>query len=171
MGLLTDLGYEVKPPNVFQRSIQALGSTKSVAWVFQRTLYPIDKVLYRSTKGKVTVAGIFAGLPVIMVTTTGARTGQPRSMPLLGIPMGDAIAILGTNYGQNPTPGWVYNLRADPSATVGYQGKTVEVTARLATKEETDEAFALAAGVYPGYGEYRDRIDGREVSAFLLDTI
>jgi len=170
VGLLTELGYEVKSPNVFQRSIQALGSTKPGAWVFHKTLYPIDSVLYRLTKGRVTVAGIFAGLPVIMLTTTGARTGQPRSMPLLGIPMGDAIAILGTNYGQKPTPGWVYNLRADPSAAVGYHGKTVEVTARLATQAETEEAFVLAAGVYRAYSEYRDRIDGREVSAFILDT-
>jgi len=170
MGLLTDLDYEVSQPNVFQRAIQALGSTKPVAWVFQRTLYPMDRVLYSRSGGRITVPGIMAGLPVIMVTTTGARSGQARTMPLLGIPMGDAIAVLGTNYGQKPTPGWVYNLRADPAATVGYRGRSVDVVARLATEAETEEAFVLAAQVYPAFNDYKDRIDGREVSAFVLDT-
>jgi hypothetical protein len=64
----------------------------------------------------------------------------------------------------------VYNLRADPTATVEYRGASVDVVARLATASETEDAFALAAKVYPAYNEYRDRIEGREVSAFILDT-
>ena len=170
MGLMADLGYEVKRPNVLQRGVQVLGSTKPVAWVFQKTLYPMDRVVYRWSGGRITGAGTMAGVPVIIVTTTGARSGQPRTMPLLGIPMGGALAVLGTNYGQVPTPGWVYNLRADPSATVEYRGRTVRVVARPATAAETDEVFVLAARVYPAFDEYRDRIDGRDVSVFILDT-
>ena len=170
MTLLSELGYTVKTPNLFQRGIQTLASTKPGAWVFQKTLYPMDRVLYRRSAGRITVAGIMAGVPVIILTTTGARSGQPRTMPLLGIPMGDALAVLGTNYAQKPTPGWVYNLRADPTATVEYRGTSVEVVARLATTSETEEAFALGARVYPAINEYRDRIDGREVSVFVLDT-
>ena len=84
--------------------------------------------------------------------------------------MGDGLAVLGTNYGQKPTPGWVYNLRADPTATVEYRGASVDVIARVATVSETEDAFALAVKVYPAFNEYRDRIEGREVSAFILDT-
>jgi deazaflavin-dependent oxidoreductase (nitroreductase family) len=170
MALQNELGYIVKTPNGAQRVVQGLASTKPVAWVFQKTLYPMDRILYRRSGGRITVPGLMAGLPVIMLTTTGARSGQPRTMPLIGIPMGDALVILGTNYGQKPTPGWVYNLRADPAATVEYRGTSVDVVARLATDSETDHAFALAVKVYPAYGEYRDRIEGREVSAFILDT-
>jgi deazaflavin-dependent oxidoreductase (nitroreductase family) len=170
MGLLTELDYEVRSPNAFQRGIQILGSTKPVAWVFQKTLYPMDRSLYRRSGGRITVPGIMAGLPVVMLTTTGARSGEPRTMPLLGIPMGDALAVLGTNYGQKPTPGWVHNLRADPSATVEYRGTSVQVVARFATSSETEEAFALAAKVYPGFNEYRDRIEGRQIAVFVLDT-
>ena len=107
MGLLEELEYEVRSPNVFQRGIQTLGSTKPVAWLFQKTLYPMDRWLYRRSGGRVTVPGIIAGLPVVMLTTTGARSGEPRTMPLLGVPMGDSLAVLGTHYGQKPTPGWV----------------------------------------------------------------
>lgn len=170
MGLLTELDYEVRSPNAFQRAIQALGSTKPVAWVFQKTLYPMDRALYRRSGGRLTVPGLLAGLPVVMVTTTGARSGVPRTMPLLAIPMGVGLAIIGTNYGQKPTPGWVYNLKADPKATVEYGGRSVGVVARPATDSETDVAFTLAAQVYSAFNEYRNRIEGRQVAVFVLDT-
>ena len=170
MALQNELGYTVKTPNGAQRVVQSFASTKPGAWVFQKTLYPMDRMLYSKSGGRITVAGLMAGLPVIVLTTTGARSGQPRTMPLVGIPMGDALAVLGTNYGQKPTPGWVYNLKADPSAIVEYRGISVEVVARLATPSETEDAFGLATKVYPAYSGYRDRIEGREVSAFILDT-
>jgi deazaflavin-dependent oxidoreductase (nitroreductase family) len=170
MALQNELGYTVKMPNATQRAVQSFASTKPGAWVFQKTLYPMDRMLYSKSGGRITVAGIMAGLPVIVLTTTGAKSGQPRTMPLIGIPMGDGLAVLGTNYGQKPTPGWVYNLKADPSAIVEYRGISVEVVARLATPSEAEDAFALAAKVYPAYSEYRDRIEGREVAAFILDT-
>ncbi|MEN8239363.1 MAG: nitroreductase/quinone reductase family protein [Actinomycetota bacterium] len=170
MALLAELGYTVRTPNIVQRLVQRLASMRPIAWLFQKTLYPIDRLLYRKSGGRITVPGIMAGLPVIMLTTTGARSGQPRTMPLLGIPLGDAIAVIGTNYGQKPTPGWVFNLRADPTATVEYRERSAEVVSRLATKSETEEAFALATKVYPGFAKYRERIDGREVPVFVLDT-
>jgi deazaflavin-dependent oxidoreductase (nitroreductase family) len=170
MALQNELGYTVKMPNATQRAVQSFASTKPGAWVFQKTLYPMDRMLYSKSDGRITVAGLMAGLPVIVLTSTGARSGQPRTMPLIGIPMGDALAILGTNYGQKPTPGWVYNLKADPSAIAEYRGTSVDVVARLATSSETEEVFAAAAKVYPAFNEYRDRIDSREVSAFILDT-
>jgi deazaflavin-dependent oxidoreductase (nitroreductase family) len=91
-------------------------------------------------------------------------------MPLLGIPMGEGLVVLGTNFGQDPTPGWVYNLRADPKATVAYRSTSVDVVARRASDDETETAFALAARVYPAFNEYRNRIAGREAEAFVLDT-
>lgn len=130
----------------------------------------MDKTMYASTHGRVTVAGLLGGLPVIILSTTGAKTGKPRSMPLIGFPTGDSLTVLGTNFGQKPTPGWVYNLRANSAASVGYRDRTVDVTARLATGAETDEAFRLAATVYPGYKNYRSRATNREILAFVLDA-
>ena len=102
-------------------------------------------MLYKRTDGRLTAPGLMAGLPVIMLTTTGAKSGEPRSMPL-----GDDLAVIGSNYGQHRTPGWVYNLEADPAATVSYRDRSVEVTARAATDAEADEAFEIAASFYPG---------------------
>jgi deazaflavin-dependent oxidoreductase (nitroreductase family) len=62
-----------------------------------------------------------AGLPVLTVTTTGARTGQRRSAPLVGVPAGDDIAVIGTSFGQSRTPGWYHNMRADPKVEATYR--------------------------------------------------
>ena len=169
MGVLDELGYVLKPANAAQRLTQRIAASGPGAWLFQRTLYPVDKVLYARTDGRLTVPGLMAGLPVIMLTTTGAKSGEPRSMPLVGIPLGDDLAVIGSNYGQQRTPGWVYNLEADPTATVSYRDRAVEVTARAASDAETDEAFEIAASFYPGYGKYRARASHRTIRVFVLE--
>ncbi|MGB6579285.1 MAG: nitroreductase/quinone reductase family protein [Streptosporangiaceae bacterium] len=58
--------------------------------------------------------GVLAGIPVLSVTMTGVRTGQRRTVPLLGVPAGEDIAVIGTRFGQPRTPGWYHNMRADP---------------------------------------------------------
>ncbi len=169
MGLISELHYEVKDANALQRVTQKVAASGPGAWVFQRTLYPIDKGLYRLTKGRLTVPGLMAGLPVIMLSTTGAKTGKDRTMPLLGIPVGDDIAVIGSNYGQRSTPGWVYNLRAKPEATVAHGSESVEVTARSATEAETERAFEAGAAFYGGFPKYRERASHREIEVFVLE--
>lgn len=170
MGLLRDLGYRVKSPNGLQRGMQKFSSSRTGAWMFSKTMYPVDKELFRVTGGRLTLPSLTAGLPVIMLITTGARSGKTRTMPLLGIPVGNDLAVIGSNYGQKSTPGWVYNLEADPSATVKYRDRTVAVTARRADEDETDQTFDLAAGVYPGYAKYRIRADHRVIRVFVLES-
>jgi deazaflavin-dependent oxidoreductase (nitroreductase family) len=169
MSVLDELDYTVKPANAAQRITQKIAASAPGAWLSQRTLYPVDKVLYRRSKGRVTIAELMAGLPVIMLTTTGAKSGEPRSMPLVGIPLDDHLALIGSNYGQQRTPGWVYNLEANPEATVSYRDRSVEVTARPATDAEADRAFDIAAGFYPGYGKYRARASHRTIRVFVLN--
>lgn len=169
MGLLDDLGYEIGPANTAQRMTQRVTSTAGGAWISQRTLYPIDRAVFRWSKGRRSVAGTMAGLPVILLTTTGAKTGQERTMPLVATPWGNDIALIGSNYGQERTPGWVFNLEADPTATVAYRGVSVPVTARPLDDDEADAVFEKAAAVYPGYGKYRQRADHRKIRVFLLE--
>lgn len=169
MGLISELHFEVKDANAIQRVTQRVAASGPGAWVFKRTLHPIDKGLYRLTKGRLTVPGLMAGLPVIMVTTTGAKTGRDRTLPLLGIPLDDDIAVIGSNFGQRSTPGWVYNLRAKPEATVVRGSESVEVTARSATDAETERAFEAGAAFYGGFPKYRERASHREIEVFVLE--
>jgi deazaflavin-dependent oxidoreductase (nitroreductase family) len=172
MGVLSQLGYTTKPANVVQRGVQKLAASRPGAWAFQRTLYAIDRPLFRASNGRWSGPGILAGVPVIMLTTTGAKTGLPRSMPLVGIPLGDDrddLALIGSNYGQQHTPGWVYNLEADPHATVAYRERSVAVVARPATADETEAAFEIGARIYPGYAKYRERAAHRTIRVFVLE--
>lgn len=170
MGLLTELDYEVESANAVQKVTQKIASSGPGSWLFQRTIYPLDKLLFKVTNGRITLAGILAGLPVIMLTTTGAKSGKQRTMPLLGIPLDDNIAVIGSNYGQKATPGWVYNLRANSLATVGCGSKEVAVSARRATGDETERAFQNGATFYGGYKKYRIRADHREIQVFILEA-
>ena len=164
------LGYSVSQANWAQRVLQKFAASSAGGWFFQRTLYPLDKQLYRRTNGKVTLPGLVLNLPVIMLTTTGAKTGQSRTMPVVGVPIEGSIAVVGSNYGQSPTPGWIYNLRADPAAVISYRGREVAVHARAATSAETEAAFATAAPIYPGFSKYRERASHRAIQVFLLDV-
>ncbi len=169
-GVLSQLGYVVSPSNAVQRAMQHLVASRPGAWLFSKFLHLVDKPLFRLSKGRVTMPSLLAGLPVIMLTTNGRKSGQPRTMPLLAIPSGDDVAVIGSNFGQENTPGWVFNLEADPSATVGYAGTEVEVRARRANPAETDATFASAARIYPGYAHYRSRADHRDIRVFVLET-
>ena len=169
MGLIGQLHYEMKKANAIQRLVQKTAASGPGAWVFQRTLYPIDRVLFGLTNGRVTVPGLLAGLPVIMLTTTGAKSGKERTMPLVGIPIDDDMAVIGSNFGQEPTPGWVYNLRAKPEAMVSYRSSSVAVTARSASEAETERAFDIGAAFYGGFPKYRERAAHRDIEVFVLE--
>lgn len=171
MGLAHDVGFAPRSPNAFHRLQQNIAASRIGAAVYARTLDPIDSGLYRLTGGKVTVPGLMAALPLVMLTTIGARTGKPRSVPLLGIPWGDDIAVLNTNFGREAAPHWTRNLEANPRAELGWRGHTAEVSARRLTDTELEHAFAAAAEIYPGYPKYLARVSGRDVRGFALASV
>jgi deazaflavin-dependent oxidoreductase (nitroreductase family) len=151
--------------------MQVVGATKPGSWIAQRTIYRLDRPLYRWTDGKVTVPGIAIGIPVVLLTTTGAKSGLERTMPVMGVPLGESIAVIGSNFAQPKAPAWVFNLLADPRATVRWRDRELAVTARSATDEERERVWANAVRLYRGFGEYRKRITERPVQIFVLDPV
>ena len=171
MGVIDELGYEYHDTNAVQRGLQRVVAFRPGAWLFSKFLHAVDKPWFAATGGKHTMTSLLAGLPVVLVTTTGRKSGQARTMPLLAIPTGRDLAIIGSNFGQEHTPGWVYNLEALPEGAVDYRGSTAAVTARRATDAEADAVFADAAKIYPGYGKYRERADHRTIRVFVLESV
>lgn len=169
MGLQNTLGIERVEPNVVQRSMQRLGGTRAGTAMFSRVLGPADRALLRFTNGRITAGGLLAALPVMLVTTTGARTGKQRITPLNAIPLGEELALIGTNFGSGATPGWAHNLVAHPEASVTYKDRVCEVTAHQLEGEEYERAWAAAIRIYPGYANYRRRA-ANEVPVFVLTT-
>jgi deazaflavin-dependent oxidoreductase (nitroreductase family) len=151
--------------------MQAFGSSRPGAWMFSKVLAPVDRIIHRLSKGRATLPQVLAGLPVIFVTTTGRKSGQARTSPLIAVPIGDSLALVGTNFGQTATPAWALNLEAHPGAHLSYHDHEVDVTARAATDDERASVWHTAAGVYPGYGRYQERITGRDIRIFVLEPV
>jgi deazaflavin-dependent oxidoreductase (nitroreductase family) len=170
MGLAADLGYRHRPASAAQRGVQALGSSRGGAWLFSRTLRHLDDAVVRVSRGRQSAPQLLAGLPVLDLTTTGRRSGRPRTSHLISIPVGEDLAVLGTNFGQPATPAWVLNLEADPRATVTYRGRTLAVVARPATDAERAAVMDRSRGIYGGYEKYQQRISGRQVRVFVLEV-
>jgi deazaflavin-dependent oxidoreductase (nitroreductase family) len=171
MGLVQELGYEIPAPNPVQRAMWQVSGSRPGAWLFSRSMHHVDRLVLRLSHGQRTLAGITAGIPVLTVTTTGARTGRPRSAPLLGVPFGSDIAIIGTRFGQPGTPGWYYNLSAQPRAEVAYRSRSVTVTAREADEHEWPQIWAQARKIYAGYEAYASRITGRKIHIMILSAL
>ncbi len=169
MTLVDKLGYEVPTPNAAQRGVWRISSSRPGAWLFAKTLHHVDGAVLSATGGTVTLPGILAGIPVITLVTTGARTGRRRSSPLLGVPTEGDLAVIGTRFGQPGTPGWVFNLVTHPDAEVRYRGRTVAVRAREAIGSEHAEIWDRARAVYAGYEAYARRIADRPIRIMVLE--
>lgn len=170
MGVAADLSYVLTPPNALQRAVRSAAATRAGAATLARTLPTLDRAVGRLTGGRTTACALLSGLPVVVLTTTGRRSGARRSTQLIGVPVRDTLALLGTNFGQARTPAWVLNLEADPRATVAYRGAEVEVVARPADEDERAEVLALAERVYVGYPRYLTRVPHRHVRILLVEN-
>jgi deazaflavin-dependent oxidoreductase (nitroreductase family) len=140
-------------------------STHVGSWVI-RTLTPLDRYVIERSRGRYTVLGPL-GAPTMLLTTTGAVTGQTRTSPLLFARDNDDILVAGSNFGQEHHPAWSKNLIVHPEATVTIGGKPVPVTAELLTGDEARAGFEKMIEVVPVYGEYRNRTD-RAIRVFRL---
>lgn len=113
------------------------------------------RLVYRASGGR--VLGRVAGMPVLLLTTTGRRTGTARTTPLTYFRDGDDLLVVGSNGGEERAPGWLLNLRAHPEATVTIGSERHEVTARTAGAEERARLWPAIVATYPGYAAYERR--------------
>ena len=154
--------------NLLQRSVRRFGATRPGSWIFARTLHHADRVVYRASGRRTTLAALLSGLPVVMLTSTGAKSGRESTVPLLGFEEGDAVILIASNYGQAHHPAWLYNLRAHPRARVVVRGERRELVAEEVESPERERYLAIAGVAYPGYRRYEQRAAPRRISVFRL---
>jgi len=129
--------------------------------------HPFHRRLYGRTGGR-GVVGHALGVDMVLLGTTGRRSGRTRIVPLGAIRDGDAWVVIGSYGGRDVDPAWVLNLRADPHATVQYRGVRVAVLAHEADLTEAARLWPLVSTAYPGYQLYRKRTS-RTVPLFILE--
>jgi deazaflavin-dependent oxidoreductase (nitroreductase family) len=120
---------------------------------------------FRANAGK--VGGPFEGAPVLLLTSTGARSGERRTTPLMYMPDGGRMVIFASKGGAPTNPAWYHNLRANPSATVEVGTDTVEVDAAVTSGEEREQLFKRQAELYPQFAEYAEKTT-REIPVVAL---
>jgi len=130
-----------------------------------RALVPVDKFVARVTRGRVVALGI---APSLTITTTGRKSGQPRTQPLTYARDGGGFAVIGSNWGQAAHPSWSANLLAHPQAVVRVKGRTMTVDAVLTSGAERERLWGLLLRTWPAYQAYAERAPHRELRIFKL---
>jgi deazaflavin-dependent oxidoreductase (nitroreductase family) len=128
----------------------------------------IDKVLIPPTRGRLSSIGIGK---VGLVTTTGAKSGLPRTQPLVLIDDSDGLLAIGSNYGRPPHPAWSTNLLAHPECVVEFMAPPAQFRAELLTGDARASAWARVTDFYAGYERYRASCAPREIRLFRLRPV
>jgi deazaflavin-dependent oxidoreductase (nitroreductase family) len=121
---------------------------------------------FRANGGKVT--GVFEHAPLLLLTTTGARSGEPRTSPVVYTRSGDALVVIASRGGSPQHPAWYHNLVANPSVTVEVPGETFAATARVAEGEEREWLWRAQADLMPTFDEYQTKTD-RVIPVVVLE--
>jgi F420H(2)-dependent quinone reductase len=117
-----------------------------------RTIGRLNVPMYRLSGGR--IANKVGDGPVLLLTTTGRKSGEPRTAPVLYLARGDAMVLIDTNGGNEKLPGWSHNLRAKPTAEVEIRRERTTVTARVAEGAEREELWKACVAQYAGFDDY-----------------
>lgn len=160
---------EKNRPNWFQRANRRFGWTVVGRWLYARLLHRIDGLVLRLSRGKHTATNLISDLPMISLTIVGAKSGRPRTIPLIGTPDRERIILVASNWGRSNRPAWYYNVKANPQVTVSANGRSGTYLAREVMGDERQLCWEKATAFYPGYDLYQEMIKGREIPVIVLD--
>jgi deazaflavin-dependent oxidoreductase (nitroreductase family) len=150
------------------RVLASLASSKPGTWFFLNVAPPIDRVLLRWSKGRISLGGT---MPICLLETIGAKSGQPRSTPLMYLRDGERFVLIGSRGGNPRHPAWVHNLRKTPQATVLAMGHRHRVNTHEAEGEDRSRLWAQAREVYFGYDVYQERAGTRRIPVVVLTPV
>jgi len=124
---------------------------------------------YRATGGQVT--GRYAGRPLLLLTTTGAKSGQPRVTPLNYSTDGERLIVIASKGGSPTHPDWYRNLVAHPEVTIEQGSETFQAHATTAEEPERSRLFAQQAAEMPFFAEYERTVTARQIPVVIFTRI
>jgi len=144
----------------YTRASMAIGAT-GLRWTGK-----LNVPLYRLSAGR--IGGRISDAPVLLLTTTGRKSGQLRTAPVVYLADGERLVVIGSNAGHSRAPAWSLNLKANPDAEVEVGREKRRVRARVAEGEERAELWRKHNEQYSGFDSYEARTD-RDIAVFVLD--
>ena len=161
-------GEMIRKPNAVQRLLHRFFMLRPVTAFFAPRAHHLDNAFLKLTGGKFSVVEIL-GWNVIQLTTIGAKTGKPRTIPLVGVFDGEKIALVASSFGRTHNPGWYYNLKASPECEVLFKGRSGKYVARETNGCDWDKYFQMAVSQYAGYQKYKEQASHRHIPVMLLE--
>lgn len=138
-------------------------------WRLHRGLVATDRFLHRRSGGRLSLVRM-GGLPGLMLSVRGRRSGELRQVPLLYVPDQGTWLVAGSNWGHPKPPAWVYNLAAADRAEINVEGRRIEVVPEELAGAARGEAWATMCRYWPNYATYAERTD-REIRVFRLSAV
>ena len=105
------------------RVVRRTAATRPMAKIYGVIQQPLDQLVYRLTRGRATASSWLSGVEITMLTTTGAKSGRTRTLPVLGLPDGEDMILIASNFGRPRNPSWYYNLRREPARDGRLRGR------------------------------------------------
>jgi deazaflavin-dependent oxidoreductase (nitroreductase family) len=131
-----------------------------------RGLGKLNVPIYRASRGR--LLGTWGRAPVLLLTTTGRRSGQQRTAPVVYLDDGGRTVVIGSNTGSDRAPAWSLNLRAKPDCMVQIRGERRRARARIAEGNERAELWRAMNAQYAGFEDYEKRTS-RDIAVFVLE--
>jgi deazaflavin-dependent oxidoreductase (nitroreductase family) len=156
----------------YHKLVDSFARTRLGGWTVLHLINPIDQRLMRWTNGALSsVLGTDFRDNGVLLRCTGARSGQPRQIPLLATPLDDQFVLIASAAASEKNPGWYYNLKANPecSLLVPRQGE-INCVAHEAKGEERERGWAAANALYSGYTTYQGRTK-RRIPVMILTPV
>ena len=157
----------------YRRALLKLAEYDWFGRATDKVFAPLDGFLYARSGGRFSLMHVGhqpGALQTLLLTTTGRKSGQQRSTPVLYMPEGDSYLVIASNFGTERHPAWSYNLLADPNAKVQVRDRHIDVRARLADEPEKEALWPRLLEVYPTWEVYRGKTD-RSFRAFYLEPV
>ena len=155
-------------PNLLQKLLHHIVTIRSISMFFAPRMHSMDFWMLKLTRGKYTLSEL-AGWTVVQLTTTGAKSGQQRTMPLIVTTDGEKIGLIASSFGRKNNPGWYYNLKANPICYVNHKGESICYEAREVEGDEYEKFWRMGTSVYSAYDAYKERASHRHIPVIVLE--
>jgi deazaflavin-dependent oxidoreductase (nitroreductase family) len=149
-----------------RRFLVPLFDTPPGLWYLTTVAPRIDATVTRRTKGWLSSV---PGGSLLLMTHTGAKSGLPRTTPLLYWSRGDDVIVMASHYGRPSHPAWLTNVRANPDVTLTFRGRTGRYRARVAQGAERAELWAKAKAYVRNYASYEQTAGDREIQVVVCE--
>lgn len=156
------------PKSRLARGYAAFGASPAGRWFVKHVSRRVDPFLLRASRGRFSTVSVY---PVVLLTARGARSGEPRSTPLLYFTDGDRVVVMASNYGGAKHPAWYHNVSANPEVTLSAGGHTARYRGTEATGEERERLWGLAKQMAKNYGQYEEMAPGRLIPVVVFTPI